>query len=280
MSSSRLIPAIQLVRPFNVLVMMLVIAATVILASGEHPDIGVVVLAALVGGLVGGAANTINDYYDIEIDRINKPQRPLARAAISPEWAFLQWLLLSFVGISLNLFLPFLAFWIAVGAVAVLFLYSARLKKTLLWGNLTVAVMTAMALVYGAVAAGNPEQAVVPALFAFLINFGREVVKDVEDLPGDLGGNARTFPARFGIRKSLVLATVILLLLIAATVIVYREGIYGPLYLMLVALVDAAVLYSIASMWKDSSPHNLGKVSLVLKLSMVIGLAAIYFGSE
>ncbi len=280
MSSSRLIPAIQLVRPFNVLVMMLVIAATVILASGEQPDAGIVILAALVGGLIGGAANTINDYYDIEIDRINKPQRPLARAAISPEWAFLQWLLLSFVGISLNLFLPFLAFWIAVGAVALLFLYSARLKKTLLWGNLTVAVMTAMALVYGAIAAGDPAQAVVPALFAFLINFGREVVKDVEDLPGDLGGNARTFPARFGVRKSLVLATVILLLLIAATIIVYREGIYGRLYLIFVAIVDAAVLYSIASMWKDPSPPNLGKVSLVLKLSMVIGLAAIYLGSE
>jgi geranylgeranylglycerol-phosphate geranylgeranyltransferase len=280
MSSSRLIPAIQLLRPFNVLVMMLVIAAVVILASGDRPDVGVVLLAALVGGLIGGAANTINDYYDIEIDRINKPQRPLARSAISPEWAFLQWLLLSLVGISLNLFLPFLAFWIAAGAVVVLFLYSARLKKTLLWGNLTVAVMTAMALVYGAVVAGDPGQSVVPALFAFLINFGREVVKDVEDLPGDLGGNARTFPARFGVKKSLLLATAILLLLLAATFIVYGQGMYGRLYLILVSVVDAAVLYSIVAMWKDPSPPNLGRVSLVLKLSMVVGLAAIYLGSE
>ncbi len=280
MSSSRLTASIRLVRPFNVLVMMLVIGATVVLASVGEPEVGVVVLAVLVGACVGGAANTINDYYDVEIDRINKPRRPLPSGELSPDWAFLQWLILSLVGVSLNLFLPSLAFWIALGAVAVLFLYSAKLKKTLLWGNLTVAIMTAMALVYGAVVAGNPGQAMVPALFAFLINLGREVVKDVEDLPGDLGGNARTFPARYGVRRSLVLATVILLLLVVATYVVYREGIYGRVYVILVAAVDAAVLWSISAMWNDSTPKNLGKVSLVLKLSMVIGLAAIYLGSQ
>ena len=280
MSSSRLTASLRLVRPFNVVVMMLVIGATVVLASAGQPDAGIVVLAALVGAFVGGGANTINDYYYVEIDRINKPRRPLPSGELSPDWAFLQWLLLSLVGVSLNLFLPSLAFWIALGAVGVLFLYSAKLKKTLLWGNLTVAVMTAMALVYGAVVAGNPAQAIVPALFAFLINLGREVVKDVEDLPGDLGGNARTFPARFGVKRSLVLATAILILLVVATYVVYREGMYGWLYVVLVAVVDAAVLWSISAMWKDSGPGNLGRVSLVLKFSMVIGLAAIYLGSQ
>ena len=280
MNSSRLAASLQLVRPFNVLVMMLVIAAAVVLASEEQPDAFIVVIAALVGGCIGGAANTINDYYDIEIDRINKPRRPLARGALSPEWAFLQWLFLSLVGISLNLFLPSLAFWIATGAVAVLFLYSSRLKKTLLWGNLAVALMTALAFVYGAVVAGHPAQAFVPALFAFLINLGREIVKDVEDLPGDLGGKARTFPARYGVRRSLALATAILVVLMVVTFVVYRQGMYGRLYSILVAVVDVAIFYSIVAMWRDSSPRNLGKVSLVLKASMVIGLAALYLGSE
>jgi len=280
MSSSKLIASFQLVRPFNVLVMMLVIAAAVILASQERPALSVVLLAAFVGGCIGGAANVINDYYDVEIDRVNKPQRPLVRGALSPEWAFLQWLLLSLVGISLNLFLPSIAFWIAAGAVALLYVYSARLKKTLLWGNLAVALMTAMALIYGAVVAGHPEQSVVPALFAFLINLGREVIKDVEDLPGDLGGNARTFPALFGVKKSLTFASMVLLVLVAATVVVYEQGVYGQFYTLLVAVVDGAVVYSIVTMWRDSSPRNLRSVSLLLKLSMVVGLAAIYLGSE
>lgn len=280
MSSSRLTASLQLVRPFNVLVMMLVIAAAVVLASEEQPDAVVVVIAALVGGCIGGAANTINDYYDVEIDRINKPRRPLARGALSPEWAYLQWLILSLVGISLNLFLPSLAFWIASGAVAVLFVYSARLKKTLLLGNLAVALMTALAFLYGAVVAGHPAQALVPALFAFLINLGREIVKDVEDLPGDLGGNARTFPARFGVKKSLALATAILVTLVIVTFVVYQQGMYGRLYFVLVGIVDVAVFYSIVDMWRDSSPRNLWKVSLVLKAGMVVGLAALYLGSE
>jgi len=279
MSSSKLAASIQLLRPFNVIVMMLVIAAAVILASESSPSLQIVLLAAAVGGCIGGAANAINDYFDIEIDRINKPRRPLVRGVLSPEWAFLQWLLLSLVGISLNLFLPSLAFWIAACAVVILYLYSARLKKTLLWGNLAVAAMTALALVYGAVVAGHPEESIVPALFAFLINLGREVVKDVEDLPGDLGGKARTFPAIFGVRKSLALATGVLLALVAATIVVYKQGIYGRAFAILVALVDGAVLYAMVMMWRDSSPASLRRVSMLLKASMVVGLAALYLGT-
>ncbi len=278
--SSRVTASIQLVRPFNVAVMMLVIAAAAILSSEEAPSVTVVLVASLVGGCIGGAANTINDYFDVEIDRINKPTRPLARNAVSPEWAYLQWFILSIIGISLNLFLHSLALFIALVATVVLYWYSARLKKTVLWGNLTVSLMTALALVYGAVAAGHPEHSVVPAVFAFLINLGREIIKDVQDIEGDLGGNARTFPVRFGPRKSLFLASGILLLLIAATIVVYQWGMYGKLYLLLVAVVDAMVLFSIGSMWSDSKPGNLGRVSFVLKLSMVVGLAAIYLGSE
>jgi len=279
MNSKKLKASLELLRPFNVVVMMLVIAAAVALASEASPDWSVILLAAAVGGCIGGAANTINDYFDVEIDRINKPSRPLARRALSREWAFLQWLVLSLVGISLNLFLHSLALWIAIGAVVTLYYYSARLKKTLLWGNLTVAFMTALALIYGAVVAGNPGKSIVPALFAFLINFGREVVKDVEDMPGDRGGSARTFPVRFGVRKSLALATIILLLLVAATLIAYESGAYGRTYLMLVAVVDGAVLFSIVSMWRSSAPKNLARVSLLLKLSMVVGLAAVYLGA-
>ena len=65
-----------------------------------------------------------------------------------------------------------------------------------------------------------------------------------------------------------------------ATFVVYQQGRYGRLYLILVAIVDMAVLYSIVDMWRDSSPRNLGKVSLLLKAGMVIGLAALYLGSE
>lgn len=279
MNFKNLSASVELLRPFNVVVMMLVIAAAVVLASEPSPDWSVVVLAAVAGGCIGGAANTINDYFDIEIDRINKPSRPLARRALSPEWAFLQWLILSLVGISLNLFLHSLALWIAGAAAVTLYVYSARLKKTMLWGNLAVALMTALAFVYGAVVAGNPEQGFAPALFAFLINFGREIVKDVEDMAGDMGDNARTFPVRFGVRKSLTLATFTLLLLVAATLLVYQSGAYDRTYLSLVAVVDGAVGFSIVSMWRSASPRNLGRVSLLLKMSMVVGLAALYFGT-
>lgn len=277
--NSKIVAMIEVVRPLNVVIMMLVIAASVILAGGTADDWKIIILAALVGGLIGGAANAINDYFDIDIDRVNKPQRPLPRAAIRPASVLRLWIVLSLVGISLNLFLPSHALWIAIAAVVILFFYSARWKRKPLVGNLAVAVMTAMAFIYGATVAGSPERAAIPALFAFLINLGREIIKDVEDMEGDTQGRAMTFPLRFGATRALLLASIILGLLLTTTVVAYGLGFYNEVYLWIIAVVDGLIVYVLVSMWKSRAPANLGRLSLILKVNMVIGLLALYVGS-
>lgn len=269
----------ELLRPLNTVIIMVVIASAAFLAGGRGHAALQILIAALAGGFIGGAANIINDYFDVEIDRINKPNRPLPRGAVGKKEALLLWLILSLSGISLNLFLNFPALSIAVAAAFFLFLYSAKLKGTILAGNVIVAGMTGLAFIYGAIVVDHPELSLIPACFAFLINIAREIVKDVEDMEGDRLGNATTLPLKYGAKPALFIASSVLIILIAATLWPYLAGTYSETYLFIVLLVDIILLLSVAAMWRDSSPVNLRKVSLLLKLDMVLGLVAISFGS-
>ncbi|MBI4418655.1 MAG: geranylgeranylglycerol-phosphate geranylgeranyltransferase [Ignavibacteriales bacterium] len=278
MNSEKLSAAIELLRPLNVLIIMLVIAASVLLAGGIEGNILKAIIAAVAGGLIGGAANAINDYFDVDIDRVNKPNRPLPRKSLTPRAAFLLWFSCSVVGISLNLFLHSPALEISVSAVAGLFVYSAVLKRTMLLGNVLVAVMTALAFIYGASVAGSPERAFFPALFAFLLNLGREVLKDIEDMRGDRLGNAGTLPIRHGVSTALTVATVSFVLLLGATLVPFTSGMSGMSYLVMIGIVDVILCYVIISMWMDAGSENLARLNTALKADMVLGLVALYIG--
>ncbi len=280
MISEKIIAALQLLRPMNVAIMMLVASAAVLFAAGSGVSPVSFILAGLTAGLIGGAANAINDYFDVAIDRVNRPERPLPRGAVSPSVAVILWVVLSVGGISLNLFLNSSALWIAVLAVAMLYAYSAWLKRTVLLGNVVVAGMTGMVFVYGAVVAGAPGKALFPFLFAFLINLGREILKDIEDMAGDQRDGATTLPVKHGIPVALVIATAAFIVLIAATLVPFSLGMYGTTYIWMVSAVNVLLAFVIVSMWTQRMPRNLRRLNAVLKAGMIIGLIAMALGEQ
>ncbi|MBI3004617.1 MAG: geranylgeranylglycerol-phosphate geranylgeranyltransferase [Ignavibacteriales bacterium] len=279
MNSEKLKALFELTRPLNCVIAFLSIVAASVLAGGRDASWLPILIAGLVGAFVAAGANAINDYFDVEIDRINRPERPIPRNAVAREDARFLWFILSFFGLGLNVFLNRGALAIAFFAVISLYLYSLVLKKTVLVGNFVVALMTGMAFVYGAVVVGKPERSLVPAVFAFLINLAREIVKDVEDMEGDASKNAMTFAVKYGARSGIIVASVILILLVGTTIAAYVLGIYNILYLYAVLVVDVILAYIIVSMWNNRSPINLRRMSNLLKLNMAIGLAAIFAGS-
>ena len=279
MATKKLFAYLELSRPVNVAITACSIPVASILAGARWPEWVQVLLAAATGGLVAAGANAINDFFDVEIDRINRPDRPLPRGALGREDAKLFWLVTSLVAVGLNLFLNVRALGIVLFAVAVLYYYSAALKRTVLAGNLVVGLLTGMAFIYGAVAVGRFERSLMPATFAFLVNVGRELIKDVEDLEGDRKESAATLPVKYGVKPAQVLTTAILSSLIAVTILAYALHLYNQWYLYLVLAIDAALVYVIVSMWREWNPGNLHRLSLALKLSMVVGLVAIFVGS-
>jgi len=279
MSSDTLKGHLELLRPLNVGIVFLTIAAAVILAGVAVAQWPTILLASLAGALIAGGGNAINDYFDLEIDRVNRPNRPLPRGAATQLGALWLWGVTSGIGLLLSASLGAGTLAIALFWVISLYFYSKSLKRTVLAGNILVGIMTGLAFVFGGVAVGHAERSFFPALFAFLINVARELVKDVEDLEGDAKGNAGTLPVKYGVKPALVLASLIITLLIVATFLPYSSGMYSFNYLALVLVVNAALLYVIVSMWKDRSPANLGKLSMILKVDMVGGLVAIFLGS-
>ena len=267
-----------LTRPVNVLIGGLSIVIGAFIAGSLQPVINVV-LAAFSGGIIAGAANSINDYYDLKIDKINKPYRPIPAGLVTQKEAFCFSIALFIVGLVLGALINWKALLIAIFACVVLYLYSARLKRTVLWGNLSVSLISAFAFIYGGVAVNRLNAALIPAGFAFLFHLGREIIKDVEDQKGDLADNAKTLPIQYGTNVALSVTTIVFILLIIATFLPYIFNVFGFIYLLVVILgVDLVVIYVIFSIWKNPQPANLGRLSTILKIDMLMGLFAIYVG--
>ena len=269
---------ILLTRPLNVVISMLSIFIGAFI-TGTISPLGKVLLASLSGGLIAGGANSINDYYDIEIDKINKPHRPIAAGKVSLTEALIYAMVLFFIGIVIGWIVNWQAFAISLFSSSLLFLYSARLKRTVLWGNLTVSLVTALAFIYGGVAVNRLSFAVIPAVFSFFYHLGREIIKDAEDIEGDSARQIITLPIRYGKTAALKLATLIYAILIVLTLVPYGLEIFGIYYLIIVlAIVNLVVIYVLISLWRDSSSKNLSRLSIILKLNMFVGLMAIYCG--
>lgn len=279
MNSKKLIAYIHLSRPINVLITFVSIPVACWIAGGTVSSRLFFFLAGITGALVSAGANAINDAFDVDIDRINRPDRPLPRGVLTQHDARRMWLIVSIAALGINLFLNSTALLVAILSIALLYFYSARLKRTVLAGNLVIGLMTGMAFIYGGVVVGRIERAIVPAIFAFLVNLAREVLKDIEDMEGDRKENAVTLPVKYGVKMSLVLATVSLLLLIGTTIAVVIFALYHPAFLYIVLAADCLICASIILMWRDHSSSTINRVSTILKISMVIGLLSIIIGS-
>lgn len=152
---------------------------------------------------IAAAGYIINDYYDIKIDAINKPERVVVGKAIRRRPALFIHMVLSLTGIALGFWLMLPVGLINLGTVLLLWGYSDRLKKMPLIGNLVIALLSASMLLIVAVYAGKLNKITISyAVFAFLISLIREIIKDMEDMRGDASFDCRTLPIVLGIRRA------------------------------------------------------------------------------
>ena len=268
--------SIQLSRPMNVLITMFAVWVGAVISGGLQP-LWAVICACLSAGSIAAAANTINDYFDVEIDRINKPNRALPAGYLSFREAFVLAILEYLLGIGIALFVSFPLALMAAAIAVLTYLYSAYLKGTPLWGNVAVSLSTAAAFVFGGLAVQRAGETFIPASFTFFFHFGREIIKDMEDMEGDRQHSAMTFPIRFGTTASVTLIWINFLLFIPLTVFPYWMGWYGQTYFFILAIgVYPVVAYVLISILRNTLPAHLKFLSNLLKADMVIGLIAVY----
>ena len=270
---------IKLIRPVNFLITFIsVIVAAVICLPNKSPGVNVFI-AAIAASLVMASGNIINDIFDLEIDKINRPERPLPSGKISNKEALVLYFIFLLLSFMCSWFINLPAFLIVVVSTLILYLYSKYIKRIPLVGNIIVAFLTGLVFIYGGFVVDNPKAAIVPALFAFLINLIREVVKDMEDINGDRMIGVITLPIKFGFQKSRVLILVITIFLVLFTLYPFLIQFYKIEYILIVMIiVNPILVYSLKLLFKNQSVGSLSKISNLLKLDMVFGLIAIYFG--
>jgi len=278
-SDYKVIAAFKLVRPLNILIIFLTVIIAAVINTREFYPITIILLTALTASLTAAAGNVINDIVDIEGDRINHPTRPLPRGIISKSKAISIYIILVLLSEFISFYISPTHLLINSLAAFLLLAYSLYLKRVVLAGNLVISFLTGLVFVYGGLAVNELNRSIIPALFAFLINLIRELVKDMEDKEGDIKDGIISFPVKYGFRETKRILTFLSVILIVFTFYPYLTGTYGTLYLTAILLtVNPLLVYFSWKINTDPNTLSLHKLSFLLKLNMIFGLFAVYLG--
>lgn len=245
---------------------------------------------------IAAAGNIINDIYDQEADLINKPNKIIIGKSISEKLGFNFYIALTILGVGIGFYLSniikrpgFSAMFIIISAL--LYLYATYLKNIIILGNILISCLVAMVILiiglYDLMPAitpqNQPTQAVMfsiildYALFAFLINWLREMVKDQQDVNGDFNTGRNSIPIAIGKdRANKVITAIALIPFILIIYYMYEylyDNIYAVLYTLL--LLVGPLLYFITKIFSAKTIKEFTHLSFTLKLIMLFGLFSI-----
>ncbi|HKI78216.1 MAG TPA: UbiA family prenyltransferase [Ignavibacteriaceae bacterium] len=270
---------IKISRPVNFLIAFFAVTISYFISSSKPVHLIELILAALAMSFSFAAGNVINDIIDLEIDKINKPGRVLPKGDLTLNFAKILYIIFIVLSLVFSASFGIFSILFLASVNVILFFYSVYLKKIILVGNFVVALITASALIYGAFVSGNIAGGVIPAVFAFLINFIREIIKDMEDIKGDISKNVITFPSKFGIKHSLALILFLTVSTIILTIIPFVFKIYKiEFFIIVMCSVNVLFIYMLKLLYQSQALQTLKKVSSLVKLNMMIGLIAILLG--
>lgn len=270
---------IKIIRPLNVFQSWIAILITATLLP-TFPPFNQIYLTALVVGFFLAAGNAINDYFDYDTDKTNRPNRPLSQGVISPGQALFFAFLLFVSGTSIFFALAtkISALLLAVNMI-LLIIYTPFLKPTVLLGNLAVSYLLGSTFLFGAEIFGDITKGIVPCILAFMFNFARELNKDIEDVQGDKEQGIKTFPVKYGIEKSKRLSYLLISIIIIVCIIPYLTNFYGKFYLVSVILtVEIPLLMVLYLLQNSKQKRDFARISNLMKILVFCGLLSIYLG--
>jgi 4-hydroxybenzoate polyprenyltransferase len=214
----------------------------------------------------------INDYYDIKIDYINRPKRVIIGRELKRREVIFIHPLLSLSGVGLGFTVSWQVGVVCLGSAFLLWLYSNQLKRLPLVGNIMVAFLTWMSIaVVGLQFRGNVWLIVAYAGFAALTTLIREIVKDVEDMRGDMHFGCKTLPILVGVaRTKLVLLPLIILLLLVLWIMAAKVAPQGLEYVFYCLIL--LVLFGLIKLLRADSRRHFSWLSSYWKVIMLVGV--------
>ncbi len=293
---------LETLRPANCIMTAVAVLIGGFLITGADLTALVPVGYAMVSAfMITGAGNAINDWKDIEADRVNRPGRPIPSGRAKPKMVLLFSVALFAAGMVIGILINWATFIIAAINSVLLYVYSHSLQNKILMGNIIISYLVGSAFLFGGAALGNFTLPLLLMLLAALANLSREIIKDLEDVEGDkigflkrivsrMGNTGAPIAERFGLDSSGVglrynrripaVAAVSLALAIVVSPLPYLLHVLSRTYLFLLIPTDIvffmALLQIIRGGRKTSKKYK--AVSKLIKTGMLLGLLAFIAG--
>jgi len=284
--------AVEIIRPVNCLM-----GALTVIIGLLNTRLGIpldrffinIILGVFIYIFIAASGMVINDIYDLEIDKINRPERPIPRGSITLKQAKILFIIYLCIGLFLSLLNTIFFSLIILNFVIVSFfgfigwVYAKWGKKSGFLGNLIVGISFSIGLVYGAVLNSSfiPPYILFFFITAFSLLVSREIIKGCEDIEGDKSQGVKTLAIKIGIKNSRNVAVVFALVATIFFVLPILTNILNPiLFLIFMVLGIIEVAYTIVLMLTSKlEKGDLKKISLLLKIGMFVGLIAFLFAS-
>ena len=278
---AQIIYVTKLIRPLNTITAGIATVIASLILSGLNDLTTVVTLALTVMAYTAGA-NSLNDAVDFLTDLVNRPDRVIPAGLVSQNLAifvsFIFYLIGTISALTLNDEAVFIGVIIAMPLMVV---YNIHLKGKPLVGNIAVSIVIALSFLFCGAAHQNYEPMWLPAMLSFGLTFLRELVKDVADLKGDLSMGLATFPIIRGIYKSRQLIFILCFLVSLLALWPLFNNVYGLWYGIIVFIgVEVPIVMVVILFLKNPGISSGKKSSKILKFSSLMGLIAIYAGSQ
>jgi len=253
-------------------------------ALGSFPTITTAIILSLLVPIFSEMASfSMNDYFDIETDRINDRKRPLVTGKISPKFA-IYFAYFSFIlSTVLAFFINMAVFGIALAFNILAILYNWKLKDLPLLGNIYIGLSMAIPFIFGNLVVHQwllPAN-IVLAILAFVAGVGREIIKSVQDMKGDVKGRrSKTLPVIIGERPSTLIAAILYILFIPLSFAPFYFGLSMNAYsLFVIAVADGILAGIIASLLQSPSKHTYRIARNATLIIFFIGMIAILYAS-
>jgi geranylgeranylglycerol-phosphate geranylgeranyltransferase len=267
-------------RPINAAMLGFAVLVGAAIVSGGLPSSEATLAAFLTGFLVGASAMVLNDIADVEVDRVNAPERPIPSGRLSEREAWACFAALSVTGLAAAATTGPATLAVALAAWASAAAYDLRFKRSGLPGNLIVAFNVAVPILYGAALTGTytPSAAVFWAMI-FLSALAREIVKGIADVEGDRLAGVSTLAVKLGSRAAARTATLLYMVAVALSPIPALRGwVRVAAYAPLVLVVDAAFIYASLRLLETPDRDTALWHKKIVLAAMLIGLVGFFLG--
>ncbi|AFV23649.1 prenyltransferase [Methanolobus psychrophilus R15] len=232
-----------------------------ILALGEFASAYETTLGFLSVFFISASILVLNDYFDVETDRLNAPDRPIPSNLVTTSEALLLSLCLMLSGLVLSYLMSSIALLLSILLLIIGFLYNRNYKKSGLPGNLMVSFSVGMTFIYGGVSVGLPLNNIVWlfAVIAALINLGEEIAADAMDTQGDLLISSKSLAIKYGDQAALKISSYIFFFVTLLTFVPFIFGWLPAIYLIPITIMDVSIAYPSFRLLRSDGRKDAGR---------------------